>query len=95
MFCEYCKTGNFQREEMFVDQTNKLFVGPCCTAKVPALAPVQAIQPQEDLEYGVEVSNRRGVKAYANFGGLRLSFQRSPEQIRDWAEKNGFTDQKA
>lgn len=96
--CEKCKKSGYQPADMFIEAN--LFVGPCCNdgrmtpvrkvydepAQVHVLRP-----PDQTFEYGVELSNRAGVKAYASYGGLEVRFERSPEEIKKWAEANGFT----
>jgi hypothetical protein len=49
----------------------------------------------EGPEYGIEVSNKVGVRAYAKYGGVNVAFERSPKELRDWAEKSGLVEQKA
>lgn len=92
--CEMCKRDNYKPLEMFVGIDQGIFIGPCCSLKtkcVPVNRPQIHILPaQDDVEYGMEVSNKIGVKAYVAYGGLQVSFERSPREIRAWAEKNGL-----
>lgn len=97
--CESCNKGGFTPVEMFVHGEH--FVGPCCAKPgmrqvfpLPGSMPatIHVLPNQEDVEYGIEVSNKVGVRAFANYHGLAVSFERSPAQIREWAEKNGFAE---
>jgi hypothetical protein len=94
--CEKCKNPtNYQPHEMFVALDEHLFIGPCCaptTRSIPVRSPaeVHILPASDDVEYGLEISNRIGVKAYVNYAGLQLSFERSPREIKTWAQKQGL-----
>lgn len=101
--CEQCGKNGYVPFQMFV-QFDK-FVGPCCKeagahsiqppsppASVHVLVPVKAT---DEVEYGLELSNKIGIRAYANYHGLQLSYERSPEQLKKWAEKQGLIEQQA
>ncbi len=95
--CEKCGTHGYLPQAMSIE--NDIFVGPCCAtpAATPVRMPAQVhVLPaqSDDVEYGVEVTNKKGVKAYVRYGGLDIAFERSPQQIRTWAEKNGLVDEK-
>jgi hypothetical protein len=105
--CEKCGKTGFAPIDMYIEAN--LFVGPCCAdetmSKVDSIStksPKRAAdihvlsEHQEDgeLEYGFEVSNKAGIRAYAKYGGASLAFERSPREIRDWAEKSGLLEQK-
>ena len=98
--CEKCGNKGFEPTQMFIDGSDKTFVGPCCSAKVQDLRPIGGatvhVLPgaMDDVEYGVEVTNKKGVRAFVHYGGLDIAFERSPQQIRTWAEKQGLVDQK-
>ena len=98
--CEKCKKSGYAPDQMFIEAD--LFVGPCCATPdlsrvrlrgIPAQVHILPAEP-EGVEYGIELSNKHGVQAYARYEGLRVSFERTPEQLREWAEKNGIVDQK-
>ena len=99
--CEKCKNPtNYTPNEMFVSLEGQMFVGPCCaptTHCVPVrrrdFQPAQVLpfKPQEQqLDYGIELSNKVGVRAWVNYEGLQLSFERDPKQLKDWAERQGL-----
>jgi hypothetical protein len=91
--CEKCGTAGFVPHQMLVDKEKQIFIGPCCAASttMPGIRVVPAKAPQpEDVEYGVQVSNKTGVHVYVNYGGLALSFDKSPEELKAWAVENGI-----
>ena len=101
--CEKCQKNGFVPYQMSIDPVEQKFIGPCCapvTAGVmpvvqpPAPSNVRLLQPVQpaDVEYGVEVSSKVGVRAYANYHGLQLSFERTPTQIKKWAEEQGLVE---
>lgn len=105
--CEKCGKNGFVPYQMAIDPVEQKFIGPCCKeqtvnahviqppappAQVHVLVPVKAT---DEVEYGLELSNKVGVRAFANYHGLQLSFERSPEQIRKWALEQGLLEQKA
>ena len=97
--CEVCSKSGYLPE--FMSIRDQIFVGPCC--QTSSDLPVNfrrgpqiinlPIKP-DDVEYGFELSNKAGVKAYATYGGLSLQFERSPSQIRRWMEENDLIDKK-
>jgi hypothetical protein len=99
--CEKCGKSGYVPYQMSIDPTEQKFVGPCCAGQTVGAhlvqgppAPVrllQAVQP-DDVEYGVEVSSKVGVRAYANYHGLQLSFERTPTQIKQWAQEQGIIE---
>lgn len=96
-YCEKCGTKGFTPYQMLVDPSANIFVGPCC-ADNTAIAGVRVAAkppPAEDLEYGVQISNKVGVSIYLNYNGLAISYDRSPAEIKHWAIKNGLMEQKA
>lgn len=102
-YCEECGKTGYNPDVMLVNREKKIFVGPCCQRDVPV---PQAIGPQpsepmkvihlpknaDDVEYGFEISNKIGVRAYVNYSGLQLSFERSPSEIQKWAKEQGFIE---
>ena len=98
--CEKCNTKGYEPSQMYIDWDDKSFVGPCCTGKVRNLRSLPSAQVailparQDDVEYGVELSNKVGVKAFVRMGGLDVSFERSPKQLKTWAEESGLIEKK-
>lgn len=101
--CEKCKTSGFRTTEMAVDPSDDTFVGPCCWAKINSKAAQWARPPAQvhvlpaqgdskEVEYGIEVSNKVGVHAWVNYQGLEISFERSPAQLKTWAERQGLVE---
>ena len=92
--CEKCGTTGFTPHQMLVDPEKQIFVGPCCTTStsMPGVRVVAKGPPPEDVEYGVQISNKLGVHVYVNYGGLALSFDRTPKELQDWAVKNGIME---
>ncbi len=103
--CEKCGKNGYTPYQMAVDPIEQKFLGPCCKDQVvaahiiqppaqqmppPALRVVVPIQPTNEVEYGLEVSNKIGVHAYVNYQGLRLTFEKSPEELKDWAQRQGL-----
>lgn len=98
--CEKCGKNGFQPEAMYINKTERQFVGPCC-AKPQDLnyVPVAFQGPKvvnlplgksEGFEYGMKVSNTGGVQAYVSYGGLEVRFDRSADEVRSWAESQGL-----
>lgn len=86
-----------------------IFVGPCCKGLgdrpvTPAYQTTESFQPPlkvvlplkdaGDIEYGIKMSNKNGVQAYLNYGGLQISFERSAADIRQWAVAQGLVEDK-
>jgi hypothetical protein len=103
-YCEECGKTGYTPNDMLVNQEKKIFIGPCCQRDVPV---PKAIGPQpppgemrvihlpkntDDVEFGMEISNKIGVRAYVNYSGLQLSFERSPSEIQKWAKEQGFIE---
>ena len=100
--CEKCQKGGYAPDQMFIEAN--LFVGPCCcglgmtpvAAAFRKLAEVHVLPGQPDeVEYGLELTSTKGVHAYVRYGGLDISFERSPKQIQSWAEMNGLVEKKS
>lgn len=79
--CERCHTKGYLPHQMHADQLGTMLLGPCCQ-RVDALPPSEAAVAEDDLVYGVEISSK-GLKAYAQWQGLRLEFNRSPAQLKE------------
>lgn len=103
-YCEECGKTGYNPNEMLVNREKKIFIGPCCQRDVPV---PEAIGPQppphevrvihlprdaDEVEYGIEVSNKVGVRAFVNYAGLQLSFERSPSEIKKWAKDQGLIE---
>lgn len=102
-YCERCGKTGFTPGEMAVNTQEKIFVGPCCMkdVDVPALSAVGPQPPTnvialpanlDDVDYGIEVSNKVGVRAYVQYSGFQLSFEKSPKEIRKWAQEQGLIE---
>lgn len=92
--CEKCGASGFTPYQMLVDKEHQIFIGPCCSTStsMPGMKVVPRGLPPEEVEYGIQVSNKVGVHLYVNYGGLALSFDRTPKEIEDWAIKTGIMD---
>lgn len=99
--CEKCGKNGYTPYQMSVDPAEQKFVGPCCkdvVAHVHQLQPpppvrvVVPITPTDEFEYGLELSSKVGVRAYANYHGLQVSFEKTPTEIRRWAETQGLVE---
>lgn len=101
--CELCGTSGLDPKAMFIDVDSSMFIGACCTPKsqkfVPVIVQAQPRPPMQvlhmparldDVEYGLELSNKVGVRAYVNYAGLSLQFEKTPAEIKSWATKNGL-----
>ena len=106
--CEMCGTKNYPPSSMFIDTASSSFIGQCCVSRSAGYVPVTVspfprppmqviVMPPraDDVEYGFEVSNKVGVRAYVNYAGLSLQFEKTPTEIRDWAQKNGIIEARA
>jgi hypothetical protein len=105
--CEKCGKNGFVPYQMAIDPIEQKFIGPCCKDLVanvhvlqqpPAPAPIHILTPvrsTDEVEYGLEMSNKIGVRAYANYHGLQVSFERTPVQIKKWAEETGLVEAQA
>lgn len=105
-YCEKCNKQGFSPNQMYVDQEKKIFVGPCCATEeltpamhvvgdTPVPKPGTVIQiPRNlnDVDYGLEISNSVGVRAYVQYSGFQLSFERSPYEIKKWAKEQGIIE---
>jgi hypothetical protein len=96
--CEKCQKAGYDPKAMFIEGDQ--FIGVCCAGPysrkvITPPAEVHVLPTQSDeIEYGIEVSNKVGVRAYANYQGLQLSFERSPQQLTAWAQRNGLMEKK-
>jgi hypothetical protein len=93
--CEKCGTSGFTPYQMLVDKEHQIFIGPCCSTStsMPGIRVVpKEPPPPEDVEYGIQVSNKVGVHVYLNYGGLALSFDKTPKELEDWAVKTGIME---
>ena len=77
-YCENCKSSGHDPRTLVVAKQGEAFIliGPCC------LVPQQPPPPPPEMEYGLEVSSHYGLLAYASFGGMKVEYRRSPEQLR-------------
>lgn len=72
--CEKCHTRDIPFTEMRTSEVDgeKLLVGPCCAEE--GLPPA--------FDYHFEASSKNGVLASVGYGGLRLEYKKTPEQLR-------------
>jgi hypothetical protein len=78
-YCENCGSKGHDPRTLVVAQKEDQFIliGPCCS--------VPQEKPQEpDVEYGLELSSHYGMLLYGKFGGLKVEYRRTPEQMRQW-----------
>jgi hypothetical protein len=85
--CENCNKGGYTAEQM--DNRWDKVVGPCCYhIYAPQMAQVTGGQVNAPPpEYGVEVSNKIGIRAYVEYAGFKAEFKKSPEEIKQLFEE--------
>lgn len=71
MKCEGCGEDGFVMDEMFVEQRERKFLGPCCV-RVKVQEPAEVDQ----LRWGIELHSTRGLTAFVKYGDLSLSYSR-------------------
>ena len=78
-YCENCGTKGHDPRQMAVAtrEGQYILIGPCCS--VPQQKPIQP-----ELEYGFEFSSHYGLLAYAQFGGVKVEYRKTPEQLAAW-----------
>lgn len=98
--CEKCNKTGYTPQQMAI--LGEMFFGPCCaTPDMRPVAPpqygqVHVLPTQQDaVEYGIEISNRVGIRAYAHYHGLSIEYERSPQQIEGWLRHQGIIGQTA
>jgi hypothetical protein len=86
-YCEKCGQKGFDPRQMRVDDVNRIFVGPCCLTVVEIAPPgggiIGEVKPAE-WDYGIEVSKHMGVVAYAAYGGMKVEFKRTAQELQGW-----------
>jgi hypothetical protein len=77
--CEHCKTTGIDPRTIVVAQREgqHILIGPCCYVpqEKPETDPTQ-------VSYGLEVSSNYGVLAYVEYGGVKLEFRKTPQQVQ-------------
>lgn len=68
--CESCSTGGFHPQEMKASSDGRLLLGPCC-------------QGEPGFDWGVSLSMKRGLEAFAQYGDLKLTFTKSPKELKE------------
>lgn len=81
MFCEACGAKGLDREAMTVDPNTKLFIGPCCTGR-------------KEVVLGLELSSKRGLKAYLKYNGLKIEYEKPFNELPITNERNEFQPSK-
>lgn len=78
--CERCKTSGISAEMMRVGEVagEKILIGPCC----------QELVGMPQLNYHLEFSSENGLVATAEYGGLKVEYKKSQEQLRRSFSKN-------
>lgn len=92
-YCESCNKKGFDPRVMRVDTERRIFVGPCCAQDSGGNVVQLLRQEDAEVDYGLEVSKHLGVLAYAEYGGLRLEFRRTAEEVKKFWESCGTTPQ--
>lgn len=75
MFCEACGTKGLDKKNMVLDSETKLFVGPCCAGL-------------KEVVLGVEISNKKGLKAYLKYNGLKIEYEKPFNELPITNERN-------
>jgi hypothetical protein len=82
-YCENCGSKGHDPRQLAVATKEGQFIliGPCCS--------IPQQNPQEpETEYGLELSSHYGLLAYAKFGGMKVEYRRTPDQMKAWFNKN-------
>lgn len=59
----------------------KILIGRCCVAE-------PSLNPTPQLNFHLEVSSVRGVSALAEYGDFKVSFHKSPQDMKQYIAKN-------
>lgn len=92
MHCENCWKAGYTQEQVTVDQVRRIFVGPCCPVAPGSQVP-SPVTEEPTFEYGIMITSRRGIVAFAQYGGLSIQYHKDQDEIRDWFE--GFRGEQA
>lgn len=87
--CESCNRDGYGPEDM--KNRNGKTVGPCCdplTNPQPlrALPTPEQLKPTEPV-FGLEISNKVGIRAFLEYGGAKLEFQKTPDELKKLLEQ--------
>ena len=92
--CEKCGTKGYAPYQMLIDPQAQLVVGPCCATPAAVNGVRLMAKPNvEDVEYGIQISNKVGISAYLNYAGFSLTFDKTPAELRQWAVETGLVQQ--
>lgn len=80
--CDSCNLGGYLPQDMRADINGTMLVGPCCANKVVPPRPTGELE----IEYGIELSSKKGLRAYINAGGLSIQFKKTPVELRELIE---------
>lgn len=78
-YCENCNSSGHDPRTLVVATKNEqyILIGPCC--RVPDEKPVEP-----DVEYGLELSSHYGLIVYGKYGGMKVEYRRTPQQMAQW-----------
>lgn len=83
--CENCKRSGIDPNQMSVVELGpggeKILIGPCCIG-----AQVEVPEPQ--VQYHLEFSSQNGLIATVEYGGLRIEYKKTPQQLHRAFSKN-------
>jgi len=76
--CENCYTRGIKAEDIKVHEFpdgEKILVGPCCVG--------EKIRMQPQLDYHFELSSKNGLLVSVEYGGLKVEYKKTPEQLQE------------
>jgi hypothetical protein len=77
--CERCKTSGYAPAQMHASLDGKELLGPCCQKSLP--------EPEPELDWGLQLSSKKGLQVYAQFGDLKLSFNKSFDELKELVDR--------
>lgn len=76
--CENCHTRGIKADDIRVHEFpdgEKILIGPCCVGA--------KVRMQPELNYHLELSSQNGFVATVEYGGLKIEYKKSPEQLQE------------
>lgn len=76
--CENCHTRGIKAEDIKVHEFpggEKILIGPCCFGEQVRMVP--------QLDYHFEVSSKNGIVAQVEYGGLKVEYKKTNEELRE------------
>lgn len=78
--CESCKTGGYETSQMHASDDGAMLLGPCCQPK-------QLPASEVEIDWGVALSSKRGLEVFASYGDLKLTYQKSTQDLKEMVDR--------